>query len=89
MQIVPPNFVIFHHFKHQVAYIQYSKVLPKLGAFAFHSAQAQLSYATLHGTVLIIVPVNLQTNIIAQVQSTGGEARAYTRCLPTMPLNHR
>ena len=33
----------------------------------------QLSYTTQHGAVLIIFPLNVQTSIIAQILSTGGE----------------
>jgi len=38
---------------------------------AYH--YAQLSYTTQHGTVLIILPLILQTIIIPQMMHTGGE----------------
>jgi len=38
---------------------------------AYHCGQ--MSYTTQHRTVLIIFPLNLQTNITAEMQSTGDE----------------
>jgi len=50
---------------------------------------AQLSYTTQHTTVLTIFPLILQTIIIAQIMSTGGERQDIHGSNIAMPTTHR
>jgi len=54
--------------------------------YAYHCAQ--LSYTTQHGAILIIFPLNLQTNITAQILSIGW-VHCTVRCHAAPPIRSR